>query len=237
MVFFLNRCVFVATANGTSDFDVSTAATGFLVPDDAGAVNARSYNYFAQSNDLTEWELGHGTYLSSGAELGRTVVLSSNSNGLVDFSLPPKVHMGCPLAADITGDTAASSSQIRTGTVASKYIKVDTLSAAMQENSGLFGSAGHIAWDMTTGYEYFSCILDGNYQVDNPSGWVPGRTSYLILTQDSTGSRTVTWDTNFDFGQDSAPTLSTVASKSDLIYFFVTTGGRMIYLGFRKDIG
>jgi hypothetical protein len=51
----------------------------------------------------------------------------------------------------------------------------------------------------------------------NPAGLTDGQDLTIALTQDSSGSQTVTWGTAYDFGTAGAPTLSTVASKTDLV--------------------
>jgi len=99
----LNRCIFTATTGTTADFEVASAVTGYIVPDDAGAVDGDEYHYFAQSDDLSQWEVGTGAYTTTGAVLDRVPILSSNSNALVNFSAAPKVYMGGPLAGDLDG--------------------------------------------------------------------------------------------------------------------------------------
>ena len=51
----------------------------------------------------------------------------------------------------------------------------------------------------------------------NPTGLTDGQDITFALTQDSSGSQTVTWGTAYDFGTAGAPTLSTSASKTDLV--------------------
>lgn len=99
----LNRCIFTATTGTTADFEVASPVNGYITPDDAGAVDTDSYHYFAQSDDLSQWEVGTGPYTTTGAVLGRVPILSSNGNALVNFSAAPKVYMGGPLAADLPG--------------------------------------------------------------------------------------------------------------------------------------
>jgi len=72
---------------------------------------------------------------------------------------------------------------------------------------------------------------------------VEGATYELLIVQDSTGSRVPSFTTSgvgsFDFGTDGAPTLTTTASKGDLLAFeaFRLTPGatlRMRYIGIKK---
>lgn len=52
-----------------------------------------------------------------------------------------------------------------------------------------------------------------------------GQCFILRLQQDATGSRTVTWFTTIKWAGGSAPTLTTTASKADLIWFICTSAG------------
>lgn len=54
-----------------------------------------------------------------------------------------------------------------------------------------------------------------------------GGTYVLILKQDSNGSRTVTWPSNVKWPGDTAPTLTTTASRADVLY--LTYDGTVYY--------
>lgn len=88
----LDRCIFVPVSNGTTDFVVASAVTGYLTPANASAVNGVTYRYAAQNTALTEWEVGYGAWNSGSGTLPRTTVeFSSNSNSKVNFSSAPNV--------------------------------------------------------------------------------------------------------------------------------------------------
>lgn len=95
----VNRCVFNALSGGTGSFVVGSGVVGYATPSQAGAINGAIYSYGAQSSDLTQWEVGTGTYNSGSGMITRTVLLSSNSNLLVSFSSPPVVFLTA-LSAD-----------------------------------------------------------------------------------------------------------------------------------------
>lgn len=99
MPFNLDAVVFTATSGGTGSFTVSAALTGYRTPAAAGAVDARTYRYRAQSNDLVQWEIGTATASSSGTVFSRTVLFSS-TGGTVNFTNPPTVAITIT-AADI----------------------------------------------------------------------------------------------------------------------------------------
>lgn len=105
MASFVNACVFTAASAGTGSFVVSAAVTGWMTPAQASAVNGATYRYRAYSSDLTQWEIGTGTYTSSGTTLTRTVTASSNSNTTVNFTAAPSVAL-TSFGADISSDVA-----------------------------------------------------------------------------------------------------------------------------------
>lgn len=51
----------------------------------------------------------------------------------------------------------------------------------------------------------------------------------LVLVQDAVGSRTVTWGSEIDWGTTGAPTLTTTASKADVVTLLTLNGGRTWY--------
>ena len=62
--------------------------------------------------------------------------------------------------------------------------------------------------------------LDGNRTIANPTNKKEGATYILFIKQDSvTGSRTLTWGTDFKWSGGTAPTLSTGTDEVDIISF------------------
>ena len=58
----------------------------------------------------------------------------------------------------------------------------------------------------------------------------------VMLVQDATGSRTVTWPSSVDWGTTGAPTLTTTASKADVVTLITVNGGRT-WMGFLSAKG
>jgi hypothetical protein len=61
--------------------------------------------------------------------------------------------------------------------------------------------------------------LGGNRTLNAPTGGASGQFINLVVIQDGTGSRTLTWNAVFEFKDDTAPTLTTTADKADLFVF------------------
>lgn len=76
---FVDVCRFNATSTGTGDFVVASAVTGYQTPALAGATNGTQYRYRAETLDLSQWEVGYGTYTSGSVTLARTTVLYNSS--------------------------------------------------------------------------------------------------------------------------------------------------------------
>ena len=77
------------TTTGTGTVTLAGAATGYQSFSAIGNGNSTYYTIAGQTG--SEWEVGIGTYTSSGTTLSRTTVLSSsNSGSLVNFSAGTK---------------------------------------------------------------------------------------------------------------------------------------------------
>ena len=66
------------------------------------------------------------------------------------------------------------------------------------------------------GNDFRLTLTSSSWTIANPTNPVDGQRIDFQLTQDGTGSRTVAWDTAYDFGATGAPTLTTTASKVDI---------------------
>mgnify|MGYP001474506294 CR=1 FL=1 len=61
--------------------------------------------------------------------------------------------------------------------------------------------------------------LGGNRTIGLASNGVAGAFISILVIQDGTGSRTVSWNAAYEFAADTAPTLTTTANKGDLFVF------------------
>lgn len=80
---FKDRVKVTSTTTGTGTFTLGSAVTGYQSFSVIGDGNTTQYTIV---DDAGNWEVGTGTYTSSGTTLSRDTVLeSSNSNSLVNF--------------------------------------------------------------------------------------------------------------------------------------------------------
>jgi hypothetical protein len=76
-----------------------------------------------------------------------------------------------------------------------------------------------VAWDVSAS-PIAKLTLGGNRTLSAPTNAVgSGQYISLLVIQDGTGSRTLTWNATYEFTEDTAPTLTTTASKGDLFTF------------------
>ncbi len=78
--------------------------------------------------------------------------------------------------------------------------------------------ASTITWDASTS-PVAKVTLGANRTLGSASSGGTGQFISLLVIQDGTGSRTLTWNAAYEFKDDTAPTLTTTASKGDLFVF------------------
>lgn len=73
----------------------------------------------------------------------------------------------------------------------------------------------------------YNLVLGGNRTLANPTNLVAGQSGAILVSQDSTGSRTLAFGSYWKFAGGTAPTLTTTASATDVIAFFVDSTSRI----------
>ena len=73
----------------------------------------------------------------------------------------------------------------------------------------------------------FSVTLGGNRTLANPDNITAGQSGVIVVTQDGTGSRTLSFGSNFKFAGGTAPTLTTTASAVDVIAYYCESTSRI----------
>ena len=84
--------------------------------------------------------------------------------------------------------------------------------------------------DLENGNLYEVTLTDNcTFTFSNPPASGKGGSFTLILKQDGTGSRTVTWPGSVKWAGGAAPTLSSSASAVDILAFTTTDAGSVWY--------
>ena len=95
-------------------------------------------------------------------------------------------------------------------------------------------AAGNITGATAINYEtanVYTATLTGNvtFSITNPPATGRLGSITLILTQDGTGSRTITWPTTTKWAGGAAPAITPTAAAIDIISLFTVNGGTTWY--------
>lgn len=82
---------------------------------------------------------------------------------------------------------------------------------------GTQSAGGTLTPDFSASNSVTATFGAGNLTIANPSNVKAGQTYQIVLTQDGTGGRTVTWGANYKFTSNTPPILSTGAGVKDII--------------------
>ena len=132
-----NRVQESATANTTVSFTLTGAVTGFQSFAVIGNTNT---TYYSATDTTGQWEVGLGTYSTTGPTLTRTTIYaSSNSGSAVTFSGVVSVFVTYPSGKSVNLDTSGNVSAL--GTVASGTWQGSTVGVAYG-GTGVTASSG-----------------------------------------------------------------------------------------------
>lgn len=92
MAVLVNRAKMSTSTTGTGTITLGSAEDGYQTFAGAGVANADVVRYIIE--DGSNFEIGTGTYTSSGTTLSRTVSESSNSNNAINLSGSATVFVG-----------------------------------------------------------------------------------------------------------------------------------------------
>ena len=65
--------------------------------------------------------------------------------------------------------------------------------------------------------------MGGNRTLANPTNITAGQSGIIVITQDSTGSRTLSYGSYWKFAGGTAPTLTTTANAVDVLAYYANT--------------
>lgn len=96
-------------------------------------------------------------------------------------------------------------------------------------NATTLTDGANIDWDASAN-QVTSVTLGDNRTMNAPTNLVDGAVYLLIVLQDSTGSRTLSWNSVFKWAGGTAPTLTTTASARDQ-FVFCSNGTNLYEVG------
>ena len=190
------------TANTTVSFTLSGTVTGYQAFTAIGNTNT---TFYAAVDTAGNWEVGLGTYSTTGPTLTRTTVYSSsNSGSAVTFSGTVNVFTTYPSSRSVNLD--ASNIANLTNPTVTNYT----------ETPFTANTSTAITLALTNGTVQI-LTLTGSPTITMPTA-VAGK-SFIIMLKTGAGSFTVTWST-VKWPSGTAPTITSTASRQDVFSFF-----------------
>ena len=138
---------------------------------------------------------------------GSTITFASNlvTGDVIDFI----IVLGNTLDIGTPSDNTVSTA---------KLVNDSVTTAKLGFNEATLTDGATIDWDAVT-QDVCKVTLGGNRTLNAPTNGTAGQFISILVIQDGTGSRTLTWNAVYEFASDTAPTLTTTASLGDLFVF------------------
>lgn len=127
------------------------------------------------------------------------------------------------LYANMAAAALATAAEYRSNT-ASKLLPVASVWSAAAEVA--LTDAATIVVDFST-FINGSVTLAGNRALGNPTNEKVGQSGYIRITQDATGTRTLSYGTDWEFAGGVAPVLSTAIGAQDLLFYQILAVDRI----------
>lgn len=126
-------------------------------------------------------------------------------------------------AVALTATGGDTNIELQIGSKGNKQLK---LTSGMYQGRQSYSpsAAGTATLDLSLGNDHVITMPAGNITIALSNEQV-GQKFIVAITQDGTGSRTVTWFSTIKWAGGAAPTLTTTASKRDILGFIVTGSG------------
>jgi hypothetical protein len=160
-----------------------------------------------------EWNENHALTMATARVLGRT---TADAGAVEELSAGTGIVLaGGTVAADVATDA-----NIQAGT-ANKLVAAAGIYSASAVVTLTDGTT--VTPDLNAGRN-FVLTLGGNRTLANPTNQAAGQSGLVIVKQDGTGSRTLSYGGNWKF-PGGAPTLTTAANAVDAISYYVEASG------------
>ena len=102
-------------------------------------------------------------------------------------------------------------------------------SAKLNYSEATLTAQATVTWDAST-QDVCKLTLGGNRTLAAPTNSTTGQFISILVIQDGTGSRTLSFNAVYEFASDTAPTLTTTANLGD-VFVFRYNGSKWIEVG------
>ena len=203
------------TINGTAIGSIYGVIAGSSSIVTVGALNAGSI-----TSGFTSIDVGAGV-ITGGTVEATTDTASSDNAAMGYTSAEGLILTGQGSTSDVTikNDADATVFSIATGTTTGTF--AGTVLAKTDTDTS---NTGDVTLDFTAN-QNFVLTFTGNVVLVNPSTEQVGQAGIIVCIQDGTGSRTLSFGTDYETTGGSGITLSTAASAVDIVPYFVKAAG------------
>ena len=178
-----------STTTGSSDYTLGGAETGFRT---FSTVIGNTNTTYYCCTDGVDFEVGVGTYASSGNTLSRTAILeSSNSNSAVVWTSGTRtIFCTQPAEKAVFLDASGNMPITNNATIGGTLTVTGVLTGSELDISGNIDVAGITNLDAVD--------IDGAVQIDNTITVGANDQGYDVILYGDTASANITWDTSAD---------------------------------------
>jgi len=176
----------------------TASGTGYTVPfGSIGLVICDGTSVFATNTR------GEGFGTAASADIG------TGTTNVPDVSIADARYIRSSVTSNATvrGDFVVEAGSLKVGTSARAYNPITTLT-----------DAASITVDFALGNN-FLVTIGGNRTLAAPTNAVAGQTGQIYVIQDGTGSRTLAYNSAYQFVSGASPTLSTGAADVDILVY------------------
>lgn len=192
------------SSGGIADGEVTTSKLA-----NGAVTNAKLANNAVTAANITDGEVTSAK-LAAGTFAAIKEAATSSATGVVQLADAAAVSAG-------TTGRVVDAAQLKTEVASVGYANpaTQTQYATLQTLT----DAASISWNTSTA-QVAQVTLAGNRALANPASLLAGATYVLLVKQDATGSRTLSFGSQYKFPDGTAPTLSTATNAVDLLSFF-----------------
>ena len=196
-----------ATAGNNTDLDSINLQEGVMIPSDINNALRELMAHLADMNDGT-------------SAIQDTFTLSDPTDDTKRVRLDA--------VGITTGNTRVLTAPDADVTIAGLE-KAQEFTKTQNFNATTLVDGASISWDAGAN-QVTSVTITDNRTMAAPTNLVDGAVYLLMIIQDGTGSRTMSWNAVFKFTGGTAPTLTTTASAKDILIFY-SDGTNMYEIG------
>jgi trimeric autotransporter adhesin len=209
---------------------------GDLVPGiDTTAQASGNAALVVASNALASGNLGISNAATALASGNSALIVGANALASGNLALTnAATALSSGNAALVVGSTALASGNAALGSLANKYDKTGgPISGPVTVQSQSIGTStrvvasGVIILNFGAGNNFEVTLTSGTQTLASPANASGGQTGTIIVRQDNTGSRLLTYSGAWSFQSNTAPTLTTTASGVDLLAYYVVNPSRI----------